>query len=810
MKKVLIVGGVAGGASTAARLRRLDENLEIIMFERGEYVSFANCGLPYHIGGVIQNRESLLIQTPESLKARFNLDVRVNSEVVGVNGKDKKVKVKTKNGEEYEENFDFLVLAPGAKSILPVVKGIENKKIFTLRNINDMDKIKAEIKNYNVKKATVVGGGYVGIETAENLKHLGIDTTLIEAVPHILASFDSEISNILEYELINNGINLLTSEKVIEFQEDKDEVIIKLESGKSVAADMVILSIGVNPDTKFLQNSGINLGERGHILVNENLETNIDGVYALGDSIIVKNYITNQDVAIPLAGPANRQGRIVAGNIVGRNEKYKGSLGTAIIKIFELTGASTGLNERSLKQLNIPYEKVYLHPNNHATYYPGATAISIKALYNKENRQILGAQAVGISGVDKFIDVIAISIKFKATIDDLTELELAYAPPFLSAKSPANMLGFIGQNIEDNLLEQVFMKDLENYNEKETIILDVREKLELISGKLNDSINIPLSELRKRYTELPKDKEIWTYCAVGLRGYIASRFLTQKGYKVKNLAGGIKIEEKELIKTQEETFSNKENSDYNVDKEDEYLDLSGLSCPGPLVKIKEKIDKLQESEKLKVKVSDPGFYNDIQAWSKATKNSLLSLDKKDRLTYATLQKGQASKVVVKEQENVIIEDNSNMTMVVFSGDLDKAIAAFIIANGALTMGKKVTMFFTFWGLSILKKKNLAKKSFIEKMFAMMLPKNSQDLPVSKMNFFGIGAKMIRSVMKKKNIMSLEELMKKAKDLGVNITACTMSMDVMGISKEELIDGINYGGVGQYLGETEKSNNNLFI
>ena len=810
MKKVLIVGGVAGGASTATRLRRLDENLEIVIFEKGEYVSFANCGLPYYIGDIIQNRESLLVQTPESLKARFNLDVRVNSEVVGLNGKDKKVKVKTKNGEEYEEIFDFLVLAPGAKPIFPAIKGIENKKIFTLRNINDMDKIKAEIKNYNVKKATVIGGGYVGIETAENLKHLGIDTTLIEAAPHILAPFDSEISNILEYELVNNGINLMISEKVVEFQEDGNEIIIKLESGKIVTTDMLILSIGVSPDTKFLQNSGINLGERGHILVNEKLETNIDGIYALGDSIIVKNYITNQDVAIPLAGPANRQGRIVAGNIVGRNEKYKGSLGTAIIKIFELTGASTGLNERSLKQLNIPYEKVYLHPNNHAAYYPGATAISIKALYNKENGQILGAQAVGISGVDKFIDVIATSIKFKATIDDLTELELAYAPPFLSAKSPANMLGFIGQNIEDNLLGQVFMEDLENYNEKETIILDVREELELISGKLNNSINIPLSELRKRYTELPKDKEIWTYCAVGLRGYIASRFLTQKGYKVKNLAGGIKIEEKELIKMQEETFSNKENSDYNVDKEDEYLDLSGLSCPGPLVKIKEKIDKLQESKKLKVKVSDPGFYNDIQAWSKVTKNSLLSLDKKDGLTYATLQKGQASKVVVKEQENVIIEDNSNMTMVVFSGDLDKAIAAFIIANGALTMGKKVTMFFTFWGLSILKKKKLAKKSFIEKMFAMMLPKNSQDLPVSKMNFFGIGAKMIRSVMKKKNIMSLEELMKKAKDSGVNITACTMSMDVMGISKEELIDGINYGGVGQYLGETEKSNNNLFI
>ena len=809
MKKVLIVGGVAGGASTAARLRRLDENLEIIIFEKGEYVSFANCGLPYHIGDVIQNRESLLVQTPESLKARFNLDVRVNSEVIEVNGGDKKVKVKTKNGEKYEENFDFLVLAPGAKPLFPPIKGIENKKIFTLRNINDMDKIKSEIKNNAIKKAVVVGGGYVGIETAENLKHLGIDTTLVEAAPNILAPFDSEISNILEYELVNNGINLMISEKVVEFQEDGNEIIIKFESGKIVTTDMVILSIGVSPDTKFLEGSGINLGERGHILVNENLETNIDGVYALGDSILVKNYITNQNVGIPLAGPANRQGRIVAGNIVGRNEKYKGSLGTAIIKIFELTGASTGLNERSLKQLNITYEKIYLHPNNHAAYYPGASPISIKALYNKENKQILGAQAVGISGVDKFIDVMATSIKFKATIDDLAELELAYAPPFLSAKSPANMVGFIGQNIEDDLLEQVFMEDLKKYDEKKTIILDIREELELIGGKFDNSINIPLSELRKRYTELPKDKEIWTYCAVGLRGYIATRFLSQKGYRVKNLAGGIKSEEKVIVNTQKESSLTKEGNS-NIEKEEDYLDLSGLSCPGPLVKIKEKIDKLGEDEKLKVKVSDPGFYNDIQAWSKVTKNSLLSLDKKDGLTYATLQKGQTSKVIEKNQENIIIEDNSNMTMVVFSGDLDKAIAAFIIANGALTMGKKVTMFFTFWGLSILKKKNLAKKSFIEKMFAMMLPKNSQDLPVSKMNFFGIGAKMIRSVMKKKNIMSLEELIKKAIDSGVNITACTMSMDVMGISEEELIDGINYGGVGQYLGEAEKSNNNLFI
>ena len=511
-----------------------------------------------------------------------------------------------------------------------------------------MDKIKSEIKSNAVKKAVVVGGGYVGIEIAENLKYLGIDTRLVEAAPHILAPFDSEISNILEYELVNNGINLLISEKVVEFQENGNEIIIKLESGKSITTNIVILSIGVSPDTKFLQSSGINLGERGHILVNENLETNIDGVYALGDSILVKNYITNQDVAIPLAGPANRQGRIVAGNIVGRNEKYKGSLGTAIIKIFGLTGASTGLNERTLKQLNISYEKIYLHPNNHAAYYPGAIPISIKALYNKENREILGAQAVGINGVDKFIDVVATSIKFKATIDDLAELELAYAPPFLSAKSPTNMVGFIGQNIEDGLLEQMFMEDLKNYNEKETIILDVREELELIGGKFDNSINIPLSELRKRYTELPKDKEIWTYCAVGLRGYIATRFLSQKGYRVKNIAGGIKSEKKVIAKNQKENSLIRQN-DSDIEKEDEYLDLSGLSCPGPLVKIKEKIDKLGENEKLKVKVSDSGFYNDIQAWSKVTKNSLLSLDKKDGLTYVTLQKGQISKVTEKKK-----------------------------------------------------------------------------------------------------------------------------------------------------------------
>ena len=808
MKKVLIVGGVAGGASTATRLRRLNEDLEIILFEKGQHVSFANCGLPYHIGGVIENRESLLVQTPESLKERFNLDVRVNSEVISVNSQEKSVVVKTKNGEEYKESFDYLVLAPGAKPLVPPIDGIGEKNIYTLRNVTDLDKIMEKIRS--VKEAIVIGGGFIGVEVAENLQEIGITTTLIEAAPSILAPFDSEMSNILEAQLANNGINLLTNNKVVKFQNEDEKVLISLENGNIIKGDIVILAIGVSPDTKFLNNSGITLGERGHILVDEHLETNVKDIYALGDAILVKHFVTGQDVAIALAGPANRQGRIVAGNISGRDEIYKGSFGTSIIKVFNLTGGATGLNERSLKSLGKNFEKIYLHPNDHAGYYPGATPVSIKLLYEKETKKVLGAQAVGLNGVDKFIDVIATVLKFRGTIDDLSELDLAYAPPYSSAKSPANMSGFIGQNIEDGLIEQSYVEDLENFDREKQIILDVREELELIGGKFENSINIPLSQLRKRFSELPKDKEILTYCAIGLRGYITSRFLISKGYKVKNIAGGFKSKLSE-IKVSKKEINNEIKNDNNtpIDEKD-YLNLSGLSCPGPLVKIKNKIDELNQDDVLKVKVTDPGFYNDIQSWAKVTKNRLVELKKQDKTIYATLQKGLGNEINSNNKENKIIETNDAMTIVVFSGDLDKAIAAFIIANGALAMGKKVTMFFTFWGLSILRKKSLPNKSSLEKMFDMMLPKNSKGLPLSKMNFFGMGSKMIRDIMNKKNIMSLEELMKKSIEDGANLVACTMSMDVMGIKEEELVDGVSFGGVGQYLGEADKSNNNLFI
>lgn len=808
MKKILIVGGVAGGASTATRLRRLDETFEIIMFEKGEYISFANCGLPYYIGDVIQNRDSLILQTPEKIKNRFNIDVRNNSEVIAVDSINKNVSVKKINGEVYTETFDYLVLAPGAKPTQPPIEGIYNSKIFTLRNIKDMDMIKNSLKDKNIKNSVVIGGGYVGVETAENLKDLGIRTTLIEAGDNILSPFDYEISNHLEYELISNGINLLLKEKVVKFQDNNNTIKIYLESGKVIETELVILSIGVSPDTKFLENSGISLGEKGHIIVDEYLKTNIENIYALGDAILVNNLITDTQSFIPLAGPANRQGRIVANNIFGEKEKYEGSLGTAILKIFNLTAASTGMNEKSLKNSDIPFDKIYLHPNNHANYYPGASPLSIKVLFNKENKRILGAQCFGKEGVDKFIDVIATTLHFKGTIDDLKELELAYAPPFLSAKSPANMAGFIGNNILDGRLNQIFIEELRNYDNSKHFILDVRESIELVGGFFENSVNIPLSELRKRMEEIPKDKEIWTYCAVGLRGYLAERFLSQNGYNTKNIAGGYKnhlkvLDDKEKSLATKEFTQNKENFNSN-----DYIDLCGLSCPGPLVKVKENMDKIEDGEVFKAKASDAGFYNDIQAWAKSTNNEILSLKKEGDNIFVDILKNKKNN---SSKENKIIETNDGLTIVVFSGDLDKAIAAFIIANGALTMGKKVTMFFTFWGLSILKRKNIdTNKSLIEKIFSFMLPKNSKELPISKMNMFGIGPKMIRWIMKKKNIMSLETLMAESLKNGANLVACTMSMDVMGVKKEELIDQISFGGVGQYLGEADKANKNLFI
>jgi NADPH-dependent 2,4-dienoyl-CoA reductase/sulfur reductase-like enzyme/peroxiredoxin family protein/rhodanese-related sulfurtransferase/TusA-related sulfurtransferase len=828
-KKIVIVGGVAGGASAAARIRRLDEKAEIIMFEKGEHISFANCGLPYYIGETIKEREKLLVQTPEAMKRRFNIDVKINSEVISVDTERKSVKVVSKEYGEYEASYDFLVLSPGAKPIRPNIKGIDNENIYSLRNIADTDKIKSVVDTKKSRKAIVIGGGFIGIEMAENLVERNVQVTIVEAAPHILAPFDSEMVSIAEKELIFSGVSLVLNNGVKSFIESESGVVVELNDGTKLETDMVILAIGVTPDTGFLKESGIKLGERGHILVDAHMKTSADGVLAAGDAIAVKDFVNGTDAFIPLAGPANRQGRIAADNICEISSEYKGTMGTSILKIFSLVAASTGNNERTLKRLGKEYKKAYAHPMSHASYYPGATELSIKLLYDLDGK-ILGAQALGYDGVDKFIDVIATAIRFGAKVDDLTELELAYAPPFLSAKSPANIIGFIAQNELRGLADLSSLDDLKTLDKYNTVLLDVRDELEVENGAIEGAINIPVNSLRERMYELDKEKEILVYCAVGLRGYVASRLLSQNGFKVKNLTGGYKSFMQGNYEVKEPSIANDLNSKDDINdntselKEKGYdsmdnskiieLDACGLSCPGPLMKVKTAMDGLEPGDVLCVKASDPGFYEDIKAWAKRTNNELIDINKSGAIINAYIKKKDALiyETAVTSDGGQAKTINDGKTIVVFSGDLDKAIASFIIANGAATMGRKVTMFFTFWGLNILRKHDKidTKKNIVEKAFGMMMPRGSKKLTLSKMNMGGLGAKMIRAVMKNKNIQSLEDLIQAAMDNGVNIVACTMSMDVMGIKKEELLDNVNFGGVGYYLGEAEDSNVNLFV
>lgn len=810
-KKVLIVGGVAGGASAAARLRRLDEHAEIILLERDEHISFANCGLPYYIGETIQDREKLVVQTPKAMQDRFNIDVRINSEVVALHPERKTISIRSKTKGDYEESYDSLLLSPGAKPIKPPIPGIDSNKIFTLRNIPDTDRIKAQVDKESIRRAIIIGGGFIGIEMAENLKERGLEVTLVEAAPHILAPFDFDMVGMMEKELEENGVRLLLNDGVKAFRENDTALDVVLSSGTTLTTDLVILAIGVMPDTGFVKESGIKLGARGHILVNDHMETSIPDIYAVGDAIEVKDFVNGQETAIPLAGPANKQGRIAADNITGIPSTFKGAQGTSIIKVFSLMGATTGNNERNLKRLGLPYQVVYVHPFSHATYYPGALQLSLKLLFNQEGH-ILGAQGIGVEGIDKSIDVIATTMRLGGTIYDLTELELAYAPPYSSAKNPVNMLGFAAENILTNRTTVFTYESLPEYEQTQTILLDVRSPLEFANGALTGAVNIPLDTLRQRLFELDKNKLILTYCKMGLQGYLATCILSQNGFNVKNMTGGFKSaallfpSQSESITISTETTTS--DSHRSIDRS---FDACGLSCPGPLMQLKSVIDEMNTNEILKITASDPGFTEDVKAWCLRTHNQLLDVSKSKGIITALIQKG-STPLLNQSAMQAITPTKDNKTIVVFSGDLDKAMAAFIIANGAAAMGKKVTLFFTFWGLNILRKpENIpVKKGFMDKMFGFMMPKGSKALKLSNMNMLGMGTKMMRMVMKNKNVSSLEELIQAAMAAGIEIVACQMSLDVMGLQHEELLDGVKVGGVGYYLGEAEDSNVNLFI
>ena len=789
--KVIIIGGGACGASCATRLRRLDENCEIIILERTNEVSIANCGLPYYCSNVINDRDKILVSTAKKFKDQFNIEVKLNSEVIEINRDEKYVL--TINNEKYY--YDKLVLAQGASPIIPPIEGINNKNIFTVRTLSDADKIKNYIKENNIENAVVIGGGFIGTEMAENLSMLNINTKLIELSNQILAPADFEMAAFIQNEMRDNGIELILSDGVKSFYEKE----IELSSGKKIPYDLAILAIGVKPEITLAKNAGLEVN-RG-IKVNDNLQTSDENIYSGGDNIEVKSFISNIDTLIPLAGPANRQGRIIADNICNIKSTYNKSQGTSVLKAFDYTLAVCGYNEKQLKREEIPYWKIYAFSNSHAGYYPNATQTLFKLLFNNEGK-IFGIQAVGQEGVEKRVDVISSIMRNNGTIQDLLDSELCYAPPYSSAKDGVNILGMAADNVLKGFIKPAYYEDIEN-----SYLIDVRIPESYKTSTIENSHNIPLNGLRERINEIPKDKKVILFCNSGYTSYLASRILIQKGFNnVYSLMGGIKLykeikkdKENKEIKKAKVLALNSEIEDNSILK----VDACGLSCPGPIMKLAENISNINHGEILEISSTDKGFYSDVEAWCNSTNNTLLSLNKKDKKIIAAIQKGMSSENKKQTQ--------NNQTIVVFSNDLDKALAAFIIANGAKASGKDVTLFFTFWGLNILRKENInVKKSLIGKMFGFMMPKGADKLTLSKMNMNGIGSFMIKQIMKNKNISSLNDLIKQAQKQGVKFIACQMSMDVMGLKKEELIDGVEIAGVAKYIAESNNSNSNLFI
>lgn len=832
--KVLIVGGVAGGASAAARLRRLDETAEIIMFEKGEYISFANCGLPYYIGEVIKEKEKLVVQTPEKMKERFNIDVRTFSEVIKIDRKNKVVHVRDIAGDTvYTESYDRLILSPGAEPVRPKLPGIDSSRIFTLRNIPDTYRIKEFVDTAHPRRAVVVGAGFIGLEVAENLHLMGVKTTVVELADHVIGPLDYDMAAIVHQHMKTKEVEFYLKDAVKSFSTGKSDIVVELGSGRELKADMVIMGIGVKPESKLAADAGLKLGNFGGIAVNEYMQTSDPDIYAAGDAVEVRDYINaplndNNDgavfsegtVLIPLAGPANKQGRIAADNISGRREKYTGTQGTSIVKVFDITVALTGSNEKILKRNGVDYEKSFTHSPSHAGYYPGSIPLSIKLLFAKKDGRILGAQIIGYEGVDKRIDVIATAIRAGMTVHDLEKLELAYAPPYSSAKDPVNIAGYTAANILKGDVGIFHWDEAAGIDKEKAMLIDVRTKMEYDLGTIEGAVNIPVDELRNRINELPADKEIYIFCQVGLRGYVAARMLMQKGFtSVKNLSGGYKTYQLAVQKQSNEDIYEydrimKDDSIKAADcdgaecgKPAAYIvDACGLQCPGPIMQVYDAIKRMEYGDMLEVKATDPAFQQDIKSWCQRTGNRLVSI-KHENSTFTA--------VVKKERGQVIsgtVQTRNDKTIVVFSGDLDKAIASFIIANGAAAMGRKVTLFFTFWGLNILRKtdKVSVKKDFLSRMFGIMMPRGSKKLGLSRMNMAGAGPRLIRYLMKKKNVSSLEELISQAKANGVRLVACNMSMDLMGITKEELIDGTEIGGVAAMLGSAEESDMSLFI
>ncbi len=849
MARYIIVGGVAGGASTAARLRRLDEQAEIVLFERGPYISYANCGLPYYAGETIKERERLFVMTPEKFNAWLNVDVRIRTEVTSIDREAKKIRARElDSGREYSLEYNALVLSPGAEPIKPPIPGIEDPRIFTLRSVSDIDHIKEYLDTKRPDRIIVVGGGFIGLEMAENLHARGSFVTIVEALDQVMNPIDFEMAALVHQHLKQKNVELYLSSAVLKFEEAGSRIVAVLADGTRLDADMIVLSIGVRPETAIAKAAGLETTPNGAILVNENLQTSDPAIYALGDAIAFPHPVLDMAMPVPLAGPANKQARVVADNIAKGpgTRKWHGAIGTSIAKVFDITVAAAGVAEKLLRRNNIPCISIITHGSSHASYYPGAQPLTIKTIFTSDGT-LLGAQVVGYDGVDKRIDLIADYIRRKAKVTELGEIEHAYAPPFSSAKDPVNIAGMVAENVLAGLSRHLQWHEVKAFQEKGGFVLDVRTPEEFSIGAIPGAKNIPLDSLRQNLGEIPQDREVLIYCGVGLRGYLAERILRQNGWtSIANLSGGYKTWEiatepqsnkgiykpgfmgfqsglgkgsQELLHTtfaegsgMPESFAAKSQTIVQVD-------ACGLQCPGPIMRLKTEIDKLPEGGRVVIRSTDPGFVRDAGAWCKVTGNLLISMEESNGTYTAMVEKTakQSAMAVAQETEGMRGEPFVQMTpkgatIIVFSNDFDRALASFVLANGAAAAGKDVTMFFTFWGLSVIRKPNAPRvaKDFMGRMFGMMLPKHAGGLSLSHMNFGGIGPKLMKSRMKSKNIDMLETMMSQARQAGVHFIACQMSMDIMGVKHEELLDGVEVGGVATYMEAATEGNVNLFI
>lgn len=813
--KYIIIGGVAGGATAAARLRRVDEKSDILLLEKGKYISYANCGLPYYIGGVIDEREKLLVQTPASFGQRFRVDVRVENEVIAIHPQNKTITVRTVDGGEYEETYDKLLLSPGATPVRPPLEGIDSEGIFTLRNVEDTDRIKSYLTEHAVKRAVVVGAGFIGLEMAENLHHAGVSVSVVEMGNQVMAPIDFSMAAPVHQHLVQKGVSLYLEEGVTHFQRTEQGITVFLKSGKTIPADMVLLSIGVRPATALAKDTGLKIGEAGGIWVNEYLETSEKDIYAVGDAIEYPHPLTGKPWLNYLANPANRQGRIVADNMVfGNKVSYEGAIGTSIAKVFDMTVASTGLAAKRLKQWEMEYQSSVTHSASHAGYYPDALPLTLKLTFHPVTGKLYGAQCIGYEGVDKRIDQIAGLIKRGGTVYDLMETEHTYAPPFSSAKDPIAIAGYVASNIISGAMPIITWRELVQ-QKNEVMLIDTRTPEEFSFGSIPGAINIPLDDLRDRMSEVPASKPVVLFCAVGLRGYLAQRILMGNGYRnVRNLSGGYKLYSAAVapVPVPDKVAIPQVNSiesTVSSSKEPLKINACGLQCPGPIMQVKKAMDTLAPGEQVEIVATDAGFARDASAWCDTTGNRLIgSHEEKGRYT-VTIEKGDPAAVCPSSAGAIA---GRGKTLILFSDDLDKALATFVLANGAVATGQKVTVFFTFWGLNVLKKvqKPKVKKDIFGKMFGMMLPSSSLKLKLSKMNMFGMGSRMMRFLMKQKGVDSLESLRSQALAQGVEFIACQMSMDMMGISREELLDEVTIGGVATYMERADKANVNLFI